>query len=83
MICGHLHCATLREIGGLTYVESGDWVGSCIGFVEPVDGRLESTSGWRERSFPIKAPAPEAHCRFLTQTAYESTEGSGRQTRRA
>jgi UDP-2,3-diacylglucosamine pyrophosphatase LpxH len=41
VICGHIHWATMREVGGLTYVNCGDWVDSCTGIVEHFDGRLE------------------------------------------
>jgi len=41
VICGHIHWAALREVGGLTYVNCGDWVDSCTAIVEHLDGRLE------------------------------------------
>ena len=41
VICGHIHAATIRDIDGLTYVNCGDWVDSCTGIVEHLDGRLE------------------------------------------
>jgi len=41
VICGHIHAAALREVGGLTYVNCGDWVDSCTAIVEHLDGRLE------------------------------------------
>ncbi len=41
VICGHIHSATIREIGGLQYVNCGDWVDSCSAIVEHLDGRLE------------------------------------------
>lgn len=41
VICGHIHWATIREVEGLTYVNCGDWVDSCTGIVEHLDGRLE------------------------------------------
>lgn len=41
VICGHIHWATMREINGLAYINCGDWVDSCTGIVEHMDGRLE------------------------------------------
>ncbi len=44
MICGHIHWAQIRDIGGLTYVNCGDWVDSCTAIVEHFDGALELVS---------------------------------------
>ena len=41
IICGHIHSATIRQIGELTYVNCGDWVDSCTAIVEHGDGSLE------------------------------------------
>lgn len=41
VICGHIHTAAIRELGGVTYCNTGDWVESCTALVEHVDGRLE------------------------------------------
>ena len=41
VICGHIHHAQLREIEGVTYANTGDWVDSCSALVEHFDGRLE------------------------------------------
>lgn len=71
IICGHIHSAALREVGGLTYVNCGDWVDSCTAIVEHGDGRLELLS-WgaatqtqslpaRQRDFPADTvPVPGA-----------------------
>ena len=44
VICGHIHAAALRQVDGLAYVNCGDWVDSCTGVVEHLDGRLELIS---------------------------------------
>ena len=44
VICGHIHWAAIRDMQGLTYVNCGDWVDSCTGIVEHMDGRLELVS---------------------------------------
>jgi len=41
VICGHIHCATVRDIGGVRYINCGDWVDSCTAVVEHFDGRME------------------------------------------
>ena len=41
VICGHIHAAAMKQVDGLTYINCGDWVDSCTGIVEHVDGRLE------------------------------------------
>ncbi|MBC6983134.1 UDP-2,3-diacylglucosamine diphosphatase [Caulobacter sp. 17J80-11] len=41
VICGHIHKAEMRDIGGIAYVNDGDWVESCTALVEHPDGRLE------------------------------------------
>jgi UDP-2,3-diacylglucosamine pyrophosphatase LpxH len=55
VICGHIHCAAIKEVGGLTYVNCGDWVDSCTAIVEHHDGRLELVD-W---SHEIAARSPE------------------------
>jgi UDP-2,3-diacylglucosamine pyrophosphatase LpxH len=41
VICGHIHWAAIKEVGGVAYVNCGDWVDSCTAIVEHHDGRLE------------------------------------------
>jgi UDP-2,3-diacylglucosamine pyrophosphatase LpxH len=41
VVCGHIHHPIIREIDGVTYVNSGDFVESCSLVVEHFDGRLE------------------------------------------
>jgi UDP-2,3-diacylglucosamine pyrophosphatase LpxH len=41
VICGHIHKAEMRDIGGIAYINDGDWVESCTALVEHPDGRLE------------------------------------------
>jgi len=46
VVCGHIHSATIKEVGGLLYINCGDWVDSCTAIVEHLDGRLELIE-WR------------------------------------
>lgn len=41
VICGHIHHAIIREIDGIDYLNTGDFVESCTAIVEHKDGRLE------------------------------------------
>jgi UDP-2,3-diacylglucosamine pyrophosphatase LpxH len=41
VICGHIHHAVIRDIDGVTYVNTGDFVESCTAIAEHHDGRLE------------------------------------------
>ena len=41
VVCGHIHRAEIREIGGTLYCNDGDWVESLSALVEHHDGRLE------------------------------------------
>ncbi|MBM3549994.1 MAG: UDP-2,3-diacylglucosamine diphosphatase [Alphaproteobacteria bacterium] len=47
VVCGHIHKAEIRDMGGITYCNDGDWVESCTALVEHLDGRLEILS-WAE-----------------------------------
>ncbi|QJE73759.1 UDP-2,3-diacylglucosamine diphosphatase [Aerophototrophica crusticola] len=62
VICGHIHHAEMRDLGGVLYVNDGDWVESCTALVEHMDGRLEILY-WadviRDRA-RAAAPAPAA-----------------------
>jgi UDP-2,3-diacylglucosamine pyrophosphatase LpxH len=48
VICGHIHSAEIREFGGITYYNDGDWVESCTALVEHGCGRMELID-WSER----------------------------------
>lgn len=41
VICGHIHTAADKEIDGVHYINSGDWVESMTAVVEHFDGRFE------------------------------------------
>jgi UDP-2,3-diacylglucosamine pyrophosphatase LpxH len=41
VICGHIHHRAIREIDGIAYVNTGDFVESCSVVVENYDGKLE------------------------------------------
>jgi UDP-2,3-diacylglucosamine pyrophosphatase LpxH len=41
VVCGHIHHAEIRRIGGVLYLNDGDWVESCSALVEDARGNLE------------------------------------------
>ena len=40
VVCGHIHRANLRNIGGTVYANTGDWVESCSALTESASGEL-------------------------------------------
>jgi UDP-2,3-diacylglucosamine pyrophosphatase LpxH len=40
VVCGHIHHAADRDIGGLRYLNCGDWVESCTAIVEDAGGDI-------------------------------------------
>ncbi|WP_408015286.1 UDP-2,3-diacylglucosamine diphosphatase [Sandaracinobacteroides hominis] len=48
VVCGHIHCAEIRQFGDITYYNDGDWVESCTALVEFGDGRMEILD-WAEK----------------------------------
>ena len=38
VICGHIHKAEIKDIDGIKYLNSGDWVENCTALVETLDG---------------------------------------------
>lgn len=41
IICGHIHTPEDKQVGGIHYLNSGDWVESLTGVIEHNDGTLE------------------------------------------
>lgn len=79
IVCGHIHQPAMREVEGILYCNTGDWVENCTALVEHTDGRLELVN-WhkvmleraeRENAVSTDNPAPEApprsRRRFLTR----------------
>jgi UDP-2,3-diacylglucosamine pyrophosphatase LpxH len=40
IVCGHIHCAEIRQIGEITYYNDGDWVESCTALAEDSRGEI-------------------------------------------
>ena len=64
VICGHIHHPMIRDVEGVTYVNTGDFVESCSYVVEHDDGRLE-VMRWSRPLAPAletrEAPAADDH----------------------
>ena len=56
IVCGHIHSAEIRQFGGVTYYNDGDWVESCTALVEHADGRMEIID-WAKRTAARRAGA--------------------------
>ena len=41
IICGHIHKAANREVGGVRYLNCGDWVESCTAILHTHDGEFQ------------------------------------------
>ncbi len=65
VVCGHIHRAGIRELGGVMYYNSGDWVESCTALVEHFDGSMEILTWPHARPADLlrsagRAAAPES-----------------------
>ena len=60
VVCGHIHCAEIREIGAITYYNDGDWVESCTALVEAADGTMRLID-WAEEHRQAAVRTPKAN----------------------
>lgn len=61
IVCGHIHCAEIRQIGPVTYYNDGDWVESCTALVEEADGAMHIVDWVAEnRARSMTRPAAES-----------------------
>ena len=56
VICGHIHHAEMRDIGGVMYINDGDWVESCTAIVEGFDGQFEIVNWLEARKAVVAQP---------------------------
>ncbi|MFT3831581.1 MAG: UDP-2,3-diacylglucosamine diphosphatase [Opitutaceae bacterium] len=56
VMCGHIHTAADKVIGGIHYLNSGDWVESLTALVEHHDGRFELID-WEhfQQMYPLRS----------------------------
>ncbi|MBV9620833.1 MAG: UDP-2,3-diacylglucosamine diphosphatase [Gammaproteobacteria bacterium] len=57
VVCGHIHSANLREIGGTLYANTGDWIESCSALVETAHGELRLLRPAQPLHASCRAPA--------------------------
>src|SRR6202011_4930697 len=60
VLCGHIHNASIHQLTGATYYNSGAWVESCTAMIQQQDGALELVA---YPAFPVRRPeniSPEA-----------------------
>jgi UDP-2,3-diacylglucosamine pyrophosphatase LpxH len=62
IVCGHIHKAELRDLAGVVYANSGDWVESCTALVEHRDGRLEVLDWMTTRQLTLFQNTKEIQC---------------------
>jgi UDP-2,3-diacylglucosamine pyrophosphatase LpxH len=54
VVCGHIHHAEIRDIGGILYCNDGDWMENCTALVERHDGSLELLH-WSDKAQSVKS----------------------------
>jgi UDP-2,3-diacylglucosamine pyrophosphatase LpxH len=59
IVCGHIHHPTIRDISGVTYINTGDFVESCSFVVEHDDGRMQVIR-WTARTEVSNHPGIQA-----------------------
>ncbi len=75
MICGHIHSAGDREIDGIHYLNTGDWVESCTALIEHMDGRLEIIH-WQEAAGSTRAQSADTLSDFTLPAMAASAESN-------
>jgi UDP-2,3-diacylglucosamine pyrophosphatase LpxH len=73
IVCGHIHSACIRQIGGLDYINTGDWVESCTAVVEAADGTLRLVD-WAAEMRARAVPLPRRRAMRRAQTRVKEKE---------
>jgi UDP-2,3-diacylglucosamine pyrophosphatase LpxH len=76
VICGHIHCAAIREQDGISYLNCGDWVDSCTAIIEREDGTMALVRWGSEAENAPRFPA-------ATRTATNSRRSAAARMARA
>jgi UDP-2,3-diacylglucosamine pyrophosphatase LpxH len=71
VVCGHIHKAEIRKIGGVLYCNDGDWVESLTALVESADGEL-SILHWKEIALHAAATV---HAATNKESSFAHTAG--------
>jgi UDP-2,3-diacylglucosamine pyrophosphatase LpxH len=75
VICGHIHHAVIEDIGGISYINTGDWVESCTAIVEHFDGRMELIH-WQKVTETTPLAGPMVPVRLLGYGAMKETQAA-------
>lgn len=59
VVCGHIHHAANHDMGGVQYMNCGDWVESCTALVESFEGRFEIIDWSRARHAALVSDEPD------------------------
>ena len=73
IVCGHIHSASIRKMGELDYINTGDWVESCTAVVEDIYGNLRLID-WASEMRKRQPPAPRLLMRRSVQSQTKSKE---------
>jgi len=60
VVCGHIHQPGVREVDGVLYCNSGDWVENCTALAESADGTLEVLHWGAVKELAPARPVPAA-----------------------
>jgi UDP-2,3-diacylglucosamine pyrophosphatase LpxH len=55
VVCGHIHVGEVRDIDGLLYANSGDWVENCTALAEDAAGTIRLLRWARDSVFLLPA----------------------------
>jgi UDP-2,3-diacylglucosamine pyrophosphatase LpxH len=83
VICGHIHRAEIRDIEGIRYLNSGDWVESCTALVEEFDGTMRLIHWEEQDSEAIPSPLvgqPEAEIALASSELFHEFPSVGNST---
>jgi UDP-2,3-diacylglucosamine pyrophosphatase LpxH len=69
VVCGHIHHSAIRDIGGITYINTGDFVESCTAVAEHADGTLEILRWQVKGGAKVKSTTREAEARPAASAA--------------
>jgi UDP-2,3-diacylglucosamine pyrophosphatase LpxH len=59
VVCGHIHVGKVRDIDGLLYANSGDWIENCTALVEDATGEIRLLHWARDSVFLLPAAKDE------------------------
>ena len=58
VVCGHIHRPAIKNIAGVQYYNTGDWMDSCTALVEPHRGPIRLVRWFKPREQTVPATVP-------------------------